>query len=1110
MPSCLFYPESTDCCFVFYLYHHHLLGRLAELQSSLLDNARRASDTPRPTLAADTIIVPNQGVARWLKIQLAESDGIAANLDMPLPAKFIWDTLPRILPNAGDSRDFERSRLRWHLYALLPALTAQIPQVAAYMDGPNSDLLRLQLAEQLAAAFDQYLIFRPDMLDAWLAGQIEDSSTAQWQAAVWQALSKKLDKPHRGQQLRKAVEHCQNMPAGALADKLPKQVYCFGLGSLPPDYLRYLYALGRHCKVHFLLLNPCEHYWGDIAQQRITQLDSSAHIDSPLETNLSDSHPLLASLGRGTRDLLRVLYSDELLQVQEPQLGKVMDYEPPGNHSLLAKVQSGIINMQLETAENDNGADSSIQFHACHGPLREVQVLHDQLLDLLSADDALETRDIIVMVPDIAAYAPAIDGVFGAAQGRRKIDYSLSDNSRAASHPVIRSFCQLLDLPLSRWSLSEVMALAQVPAVMRKFGLDAEALEQAQDWLHAAGVRWGLDSDTRKQFEAGDFSQYSWQFGLDRLLLGLSLNDDSQLFNGIAAWTDLEGGSTAALGQMWHLLQRLRHWQQTLSQPASAAQWQDQLNQMLNDLLDDSGADEAEQTALQDLRQSFDCLSTASHCIQDEELGWMTLREVLLAELTQASARQPFLAHGVTFCGMVPLRAVPFKVVCMLGMDDGAFPRQDSHGDFNLLRQNPRLGDISVRDDDRLLFLQSIMAAQQVFYISYTGQDVASGDALAPAPIVGEWLDFLQQQHFSGLSREAFESKLIAQQPMHPFSPSLYGQSPPHPRVFSFEQAWLGDANPAQQDPGHWLDDSVRDTPQETVIELSSLKRFFDHPTRFFLRDLMQIQRELPDEDERDQEPLQLDGLQAWQLRTHMLQQVFGDELPLQPDPHLLASGLLPPPPLGESSYQQASNQLQELLSLRQQWQQARGTEAHWLDLDIALDGLRIRGRLTDLWPDGPRLLRPGNLRMKYRLRCWIDYLCYLQLHEQGCVQMAGVDLKKNQLEHVVATLPPDRAKQQLQTLLELYQKGQQQPLFFEPDLADDWLAVADKKDADAAVQKINSDLASTHHPHRLAQDPWLQPWLQKHAGVNDDFCELAQTICGPLRGALQKPGGDA
>lgn len=1098
---------------MFFLYHHHDLTRLAELLSVLLDRRQRTS-----TLNPDSIIVPNHGVGRWLQMQLAQSQGIAANLHMPLLASFIWQLIPQHLPDNLQASDYERNQMRWHLYALLPEVAKKNAAVASYLAGEPQAVHRMQLAEQLADVFDQYLIYRPGLLADWQAGNIKPNAPDNWQAEIWLALTKRLGKNHRAALLHRFIAACSDSANTDInTAELPDTLICFGLGHLPPDYLKFLYALGQRVDVHFLLPNPCDGYWGDIEKQRVvinTPIEDTPGAD---ELGIEADHPLLASLGRGTRDLLRLLYSQELVNIQEPELGQALAYAPPAANTLLARVQAGIISMHAPTKKVDiDPQDVSVQIHACHGPLREVQVLKDQLLDLLGHDPGLAARDIVVMSPNISDYAPAIQSVFGAARGRHYLPFSISDRARGTSHPIVASFQRLVDLPLSRWAASEVLELAAVPAIMRRFGLDEAALATATDWLQQAGVRWGFDAETRQRFGAGDFAQNSWQFGLDRLLLGLAQSDEETLTAGVAPWSQLEGGATATLGGVWYLIHRLHSWQQALESPADAAAWQDRLNAMIDDLFVTETGDRPEQTALGEIHSTVAVLADAARCLQDENLAWHAVREVLTSELAQPGERQPFLSGGITFCGLMPLRAVPFKVICLLGMNDGDFPRQDANRAFNILRARPRLGDQNVRADDRLLFLQALTAAQSVFYISYTGTDTASGDERPPSPLVGEWLDFLHRHYFHGCTRQTFESRLVTHQPMHPFSTRYFTSQPPQSRLFTFAQDW----QPASR-AGHqariaappFVDGSRIDPPQETTVELSQLRSFFDNPAQHFLRDRMAINLGTDEAEIDDVEPLQLDGLSRYQLRAGLLDRGIAadmDEVATTPDTLWRARGVLPPPPLDTPPFAEQAGQVNALLPIWRDWCND-GVAPDKLDIDFTLDGYRVTGRIENIWSDGIRALRPGRLSMKYKLRAWIDYLAYRSANHTGGLRLAGLTKGGDAVEYA-AHVDVDTAQENLIELLTLYREGQQRPITFLPDLAETYLGVLEKKDADSARSAVNKTLTNSHQVSHAAEDAYFSQLLE-NGELPDDannqagFEKLANTICGPVQQKLQEAG---
>lgn len=1103
---------------MFHLYHHNDLTRLAAIQAALLDSQQR-----RSPLAPDVVIVPNRGVGRWLQMTLARHQGVAANLELPLMARFIWDLLPRCLPGSPDSRPYARAAMLWHLYAVLPEAAADDPAIAHYLrDAPDS-LQRLQLAGKLADLFDQYLIYRPSLLTDWSAGRrATDHPAEPWQAALWRRLKQRLAErghPADRAQLLEGLIRLLDSDHPIPSDSLPEAVYCFGLGHLPPEYLRFLYALGRRIDVHYLLPNPCDGYWGDIRAQRRPLAEPPPDQPDDNELTIEAGHPLLASLGRGTRDLLRVLYSDELSSIQEPELGPAMAYEAAASDGLLGRIQQDIIGMRVTpNAPAENALDASVQIHACHGPLREVEVLHDQLLDWLGRNPDRSPRNIVVMMPDVTAYGPAIESVFGGATGARHLPYSLSDRARHSAHPVVQSFQTLLNLPLARWAADDILSLAAVPAIARRFHLDGIAMNQLHHWIGSAGVRWGLNAATRRQFGAGDFEQNSWRFGLDRLLLGIAQADDHVLTAGVAPWSDLEGGSTAALGGLWLFVDRLARWQHDVENAVSAAAWQDRCNALLDDLFRADPDDRSELAALDELREAVHGLAEADRCLDGEPLDWITVRETLLDELAQTSTHQPFLSAGVTFCGLMPLRAVPFGMVCLIGMNDEAFPRREQNRNLNLLRHAPRTGDHSVRDDDRLLFLQALTAAGDSFYISYTGQDVTTGDTLPPSTLVGEFLDFLHASYFADLSEESFRARWPVLQPMQPFSPRYFGGADGHDQVFTFAQAWApaGAATGQSRRTAPLLFGPVtnRATARLEHIELSTLKRFFDHPPRYYLQQLWQIELAAEDQAIDDDEPLSLDGLSAYRIREALLEQAQREDQPVELTPDALwrARGLLPPPPLDVEPFADQGRQTNALLTEWQRWRkQAQPAEA--VDVDVKIQATRLTGRITPVWTDGLRWMRPGRLRMQYRLRQWIDFLALRVAGHAGGLHLAGLERLSGGAEMFTlhAELPPDKAERHLSALLDIFSEGQTYPLPVLPDLAERYLDALEKRgDHHDALDVVNRHLANSFSPPPEMRDPYFAPLLGDtlltDPAQGDRFGRLATSICGPVFDTLRAP----
>lgn len=1099
---------------MFALYQHHDMATLAATLAALRGHAAPASP-----LAAETIVVPNRGTARWLQAELATSEGTATNLELPVPGRFVWQVLRDTLPGRPDSSDYERARLVWHLYALLP--TVPVPAVQRYLAAEPQERHHYQLAHRLADVFDQYLIHRRDVLADWEAGREDKYPPAAWQAPVWRALVAHIGTRHRARLLG---DFLARAASGDLdTSRLPDPVYAFALADLPADYLRLLYALGQYVNVHFLLPNPSTAYWGDIARRRVTPAVAAdgAAPAVPATAESHDGHPLLASLGRAGRDFLHLLYADEFAAIQEP-LAEALEAEPPGSDTLLHRIQAGIIAGDAEAVAGAGAAadlDASLQIHACHGPIREMQVLHDRLLDRMAADPELEPRGILVLVPDVARYAPAIHSVFGAASGGRWIPYSVADRPRLASHPIVQTFQQIIELPLSRWTASEVLELAGVPAVMRRFGLDESDLERLRHWAADAGVRWGLDRETRAAAGAGRFAQNTWRFGLDRLLLGLAQQADATLVDGVAPWSDLEGGAATAVGRLWLLLDRLRSWRDALAEATTPAGWQERLNAVARDLFSVDPDDPAEAAALDTLFEATATLEEAAASLADDTLTWEAVREALLGALTAGAERQPLVTGRVTFCGLEPLRGVPFDFICLVGMDDGAFPRQDGQREFNLLQKHPRSGDPSVRDGDRMAFLQALMAARRGFYVSYTGRDVTDGSELQPATVVGELLDFVHGHYFRDWSRSAFREAMVREQPMHPFNPRYFAAQGDD--LFTFDGDWQAAAaaqRAERRDIEPFLDGTELAEPDPAEpIDLADLQRFFRHPAQWFFRERLHLELEEADSKLADEEPRALDGLAKHALRQRLFDEALAEGLTsVAAEPSALerARGTLPPPPLGAADHAAAASDVNAVLPLYWAWRSETAAAAE-VTIDLTLpDGTRLLGHVPDVGPAEMRRLRPGRLRLKHQLPWWLAYLAVVASGRPVALRLAGSS--DGVAEQLHGTVDQDVAQQYLATAVHYFRRGQARPLLFEPYLAEDYLRERARprspKSPDAALDSTNGWLSREYRPHHAATEPWLRkafgPFPQPlgERAETSTFAALVEDVASPIGQHLGNP----
>jgi len=691
--------------------------------------------------APEVIVVETQGMAQWLKLELARRVGIVANVAFPFPRAFISDLIVKFVTADARAGAIEPEALAWRVLSRLDNLPPQpeFDEIRHYLDASDDLRRKFQLAERIAALLDQYSVYRPHWIAAWQAGQ-----ASHWQALMWRTVMTG-GLACQGKFLHELIQalespHCDR-------SRLPERLFVVITGCLPPSYLAVFAALARQIHVHLLCLSPSGQYYGDLATpwetDRIQARTGSGDL-SPEDLHLERVNPLLASCGKTGRAL------QQLIADLEPIERQFEDFEDPGTSHLLARIQSSILELEAEPRPTDKASirsdDRSIQVHACHSPLRELQVLRDQMLDWFAADPELSPGDILVMLTDVEAYVPFVKGVFDVEEdGAPAIPHSVANRSARRESPLTDGFLKVLRLATDRVTATSVMDLLQTTAVRRRFGIAEDDLDQVRLWIQNAAIRWGRDGSHRARLGLPAFEEYTWAHGCSRLLLGYAMADGvGTPVHGLLPCEGIEGTATALLGRWLDFVQQMFAALDDLAIHRTLEGWVVTLNQVLDVLF---LPDAHEERAVGGIREVLAALRQQQRVSEfDQPVSLGVILERLVPKLEEDLPGRALLSGAVAFCGLNPMRGIPFKVICMLGMQDGAFPRNPAPPSFDLLAQQPQVGDESRRDDDRYLFLEALLSARDCFYLSYVGQSVRDNTRRPPSVVVSELLDLISSR----------------------------------------------------------------------------------------------------------------------------------------------------------------------------------------------------------------------------------------------------------------------------------------------------------------------------------------------------------------------------
>ncbi|MGI4861741.1 MAG: exodeoxyribonuclease V subunit gamma [Janthinobacterium lividum] len=932
---------------------------------------------PLAPLENEVVLVQSNGIAQWLKLALArDADaggcGIAAALDAQLPQRFIWQAYRAVLGDAAvpPTSAFDKSLLIWRLMRLLPSLSTEpvFAPLARFLQRDTDCRRRYQLAERLADLFDQYQVYRADWLAGWARGEDDIVTSRQgrqpipdtllWQPRLWRALREDVGVEQSGTSRAEVHQRFLDVAAARAGEArpaaLPRRLLVFGISSLPQQALEVLSGLANWMQVLMCVHNPCEHYWANIIAdkdllrgERLRQARKQGMPEQIDEEELHlYAHPLLAAWGKQGRDYIGLLDAHDERERYEQRFIEISQridlFESSGDTTLLQQLQDDILALRPlgETRTLwppvDPAIDRSIRFHIAHSPQREVEVLHDQLLAAFGADPTLRPRDVIVMVPDINAYAPHIQAVFGLldARDRRTLPFRIADQGQRHHDPLVGALEKLLGLPQSRLAASDVLDLLEVPALRRRFGIEETDLPLLHRWISAANIRWGLHAEQRRSLDLPDaLEQNSWLFGVRRMLLGYAVGA-GDAWQSIEPLDEIGGLDAVLLGPLVRLLDALdAQWRQ-LRESAPPAQWYRRLHGLLDAFfLADDGDDGFTLLRLDGALQ--DWLDACVAGGLDEALPLSVVREHWLQQIDETGLSQPFFAGAVTFATLMPMRAIPFRHLCLLGMNDGDYPRSRVAMDFDLMSRDYRPGDRSRREDDRYLFLEALLSARDHLHISWVGNSIHDNTERPPSVLVAQLRDHLaagwrlargtaeagatmpdattsdattsdaatpdaampdaatpdgDAARARGAAMGLLDALTLAHR-LQPFNRDYFSDAA-DPRLFSFAREWraglavaegAGSSGAEQDGTGEeGRGDAQPGLPAHAAplpafewngtVTLRQLADFVKDPVRAFFRLRLNVSFEMVDPVSEDQEPFALDALENWQLQDELIQ----------------------------------------------------------------------------------------------------------------------------------------------------------------------------------------------------------------------------------------------
>ena len=772
------------------LYFSNRLEELAEQFASIVD---LENQNKKDIFKAPLVIAPNTNLVKWLQLMLARERSICMNMDFQFLETGLWNLLANLDTEKLNPKLLDNDCLRMLLlYALqnLDENRIEFEPINHYLLNPDGakrpDYVgRLwQLSEKFVRLFQEYEFHRYDMIQKWRENKTLPKGMELCQQKLYLLVNKLRDKlfHNSGALYLSMMEYADRLLVGKSEKKKiavngNNFVHFFGLSQISPFHLQLIGRLKDYYEIFIYAFNPSREFWEDIKtpqekrwilRKNLTKLAIKSEEKDQGELFLQDDNELLSLWGKPGRESIRLLCE---LTDYDFHACFAKEKTPA---TVLQKIQSDILTLPSEKAgpthfnqdhfnqdhfnQDQFNQDWSLQIVACPGIYREVETVYNSILYNLNQDNSLQLTGIAILVPDISKYKPVFDSVFN--RRPEVISYNLVDSHAEIESIYGQAVLGILELATGRFSRKEVFDLILNPCFMYKWKIGQDEIEAWADWAESLNIFHTFDKQSKQEKGYLKSGYYTWKQRLQRLRLSriLSAPDESaesisKHFNGVVPYYDLKTGDAALMEKFCLIIEKLHLAATGLKKMQSSGEkWKQSFLKVCDDLLEIPPDLRGETTVQHALINAFDNLKFYDALCEDKsksKLDIELIKEFVKSNLTSISGGYGnYLTGGVTISALQPMRPIPFKIVYVLGMEEGAFPGKADRSSLDLRLLKRRIGDISLPERNCYIFLEMLLSTRDKLYISYLAKDLQKDRFLQPCSLVNQLRRYVEQEIF--------------------------------------------------------------------------------------------------------------------------------------------------------------------------------------------------------------------------------------------------------------------------------------------------------------------------------------------------------------------------
>ncbi|QES88175.1 exodeoxyribonuclease V subunit gamma [Rhizosphaericola mali] len=1058
---------------------------LSENLTDHLKNSKRSLFTP------DVIVAQTEGMHIWLKEQIAQKNGIASNLKFLQPNNVIL--LVYKLLGGKFKKDLSRDNLIWILFQLLKEnkFSIQYPDQANYIGKSPTDehYKRIGLATKVADLFDQYQIYRPKIIEAWNQ-PFDGDYIMDWQEYLWRRAkvltqSKVPDKTEITRFIKEKLEENDEQTIQNLKDNLP-DIYLFGLSIITKFHIEIFEKLSEKIGIHYFLVNPApEYYWTEDKNEKAVSKWKLQHNKLNTEDIYLIGNDLLTSWGKVTSTTLRLLYQNDMIF----NIEDVTAIEP-NTDTLLHAVQNDIYHNQIIfPAKYDPNyfQDQSLTIHAHYTIAREVEGLYQYLIHIIqNTRKPIHAREIAIFVTDIDAYAPYIQAIFE--NGPIKFRFKIADTEVVAGDSIFNTLQKILELNTINFTSENVLQIIESKYVIKMFGFTD--LDKIRAAVKAANIRFGIQGNKEDETYL-----VSWLYGLKRMMYGICMSGETlyqDVFNENFYPIDLiEGYDSQNLISFIYFIDLLIKNIQSRKYARNLITWNAFVLETVHNFIYFPGEEMDEDYQLLEKKNKE---LNEEDTIYTEEINFEIFAYNFIETLQHTRRNALFLKDGITFCSLIPMRSIPFKIIGMLGMDGDHFPRKEQNLSFNKMLYPRELGDRDVKENDKNLFLETLMSAQSNLYISYIGKSIKDNKDINPSVLIDELINYLQKRAPKEIKVKA---QIVYQHPLYANSEKYNRKNDNGLYFYNYRLANLeGLASSLKINDAPINHQNVE---EDKELQMIDLVRFFQDAPKTYYNKVLGIYYNEAIDVLPEEEIFHLDKLQTIQIEDTILQSGKEKEILVN---ELKLKGVLPLKNPGLLTFQSIEQELQPLLLKFNTLTKNESNIKN--EFSFKLLNYNIKCNLINIFNDELIIISKSNKAIDEKNLIYAYILNLITLYNELNISINIIG-KNIFLKSIKKHISKEEAKKRLENLLHLFKKGEERLLPYSTTLilkGKQYIELVEKNNGKNLIRMISKD---THSYASQYLEMAYKDGLENNPTLDEDWKEYHDQLIIPMQEAFEE-----